>query len=617
MLQYSDPGPASDLSANSTLSAGVGYWFIAAAEVNISYPTAAPPTLNDQQEFELTLDAGWNLVGNPFLLELDWPSIITYNETQGYINSGDVLTTSGVYQYQNGNYNINSDLGEFEGGWVEASSAVTLRIPSPSAAARVKEDQSQPAHHSYVNSNQDWQLLLQLTSEAQKSNLPGIGMHPKAESSKDRRDLTVPPSPGDDYRLELREAQSGLSKSILPPSSFGQWDFELLSSNKVVNISWEMKTVRQLNQPLYLYSNELDLAWDMHTIDRAEPLSVAFEADNPTYITLTVPVELEEKTRGFTNLPTGKMTVEGKVADADGIKLLMVNNFPVNLDAESIFKTEIGVKSGENILSIRVQDLKGNEFLKDYTFNGGEPEADPNAVASIGKYYALLIAVNEYEDPDITDLDKPIADAESLSKVLTEHYRFDSENVNLLKNATRGDIITALDELSAKVSPQDNLLIFYAGHGLWDDERELGYWIPADGLARNTVDYFRNSTLTDQISTIKSKHTLLIADACFSGAIFKSRRAFYDADAAVNKLYELNSRKAMTSGTLTEVPDRSAFLYYLTRRLEGNSEKYMTAATLFNNIRETVINNSDVIPQYGTIQKAGDEGGEFVFIRRE
>ena len=126
-----------------------------------------------------------------------------------------------------------------------------------------------------------------------------------------------------------------------------------------------------------------------------------------------------------------------------------------------------------------------------------------------------------------------------------------------------------------------------------------------------------NSTLSDQIGAIKTKHTLLLADACFSGAIFKTRRAFFDADVAINKLYELPSRKAMTSGTLTEVPDRSAFLEYLTKRLLSNSQKYMTASSLFSNIREAVINNSDVIPQYGTIQAVGDEGGEFIFIRRE
>ena len=72
----------------------------------------------------------------------------------------------------------------------------------------------------------------------------------------------------------------------------------------------------------------------------------------------------------------------------------------------------------------------------------------------------------------------------------------------------------------------------------------------------------------------------------------------------------------MTSGTLTEVPDRSEFIKYLTKRLETNVEKYLPSAELFSSFRRAVINNSDVIPQYGTMQKVGDEGGDFIFIRR-
>ena len=90
-----------------------------------------------------------------------------------------------------------------------------------------------------------------------------------------------------------------------------------------------------------------------------------------------------------------------------------------------------------------------------------------------------------------------------------------------------------------------------------------------------------------------------------------------DASLAINKKYEMSSRKAMTSGTLTEVPDRSAFLKYLVRRLEANTQKYLSVSTLFYSFEEAVINNSDVRPQYGTIQKVGDEGGEFIFIRKD
>jgi hypothetical protein len=232
----------------------------------------------------------------------------------------------------------------------------------------------------------------------------------------------------------------------------------------------------------------------------------------------------------------------------------------------------------------------------------------------IGKYYALVIGINDYEDLGISALDKPIHDAELFYNAITSRYNFAKENVTFLKNASISQIVDALDRFAGIVKPEDNFLIFYAGHGVWDESSEIGYWLPTDARIGSKLEWFRNSTLRDYLREIKSKHTLLISDACFAGSIFKSRRAFNDAQLAVNKLYDLTSRKAMTSGTLTEVPDESAFLKYLVQRLNENENKYLPSEQLFSSFRIAVINNSNVVPQYGVIQDVGDEGGDFIFI---
>ena len=81
------------------------------------------------------------------------------------------------------------------------------------------------------------------------------------------------------------------------------------------------------------------------------------------------------------------------------------------------------------------------------------------------------------------------------------------------------------------------------------------------------------------------------------------------------KKHELTSRKAITSGTLKTVPNKSMFLKYLLNRLESNTNKYLSARQLFNKIEEPVMNNSPNTPQYGTIYGIGDEGGDFIFIK--
>lgn len=244
------------------------------------------------------------------------------------------------------------------------------------------------------------------------------------------------------------------------------------------------------------------------------------------------------------------------------------------------------------------------------------PKPEASLLPGVGKYYALVIGINEYADPQITNLDRPIQDAEMFYNTITTRYTFDRENVRFLRNATYADIVESLDYFAKVVGREDNFLIFYAGHGYWDRESEVGYWLPADARRSSKVAWFRNSTLRDYLREIKSKHTLLISDACFSGGIFKTRSVFLDAAPAISKLYELPSRKAMTSGTLTEVPDQSAFLKYMIDRLQKNTEKYLSAEQLFSSFRVAVINNSNVVPQFGEIRDVGDEGGDFIFILR-
>ncbi len=54
---------------------------------------------------------------------------------------------------------------------------------------------------------------------------------------------------------------------------------------------------------------------------------------------------------------------------------------------------------------------------------------------------------------------------------------------------------------------------------------------------------------------------------------------------------------------------------YLIDRLIENDKVLISANSLFNSFREAVIRNSDgQVPQYGDIQKTGDEGGDFIFV---
>jgi hypothetical protein len=238
--------------------------------------------------------------------------------------------------------------------------------------------------------------------------------------------------------------------------------------------------------------------------------------------------------------------------------------------------------------------------------------------SSYGTYHALLIAVQDYQDSLIQDLQNPITDARKFKDILAKNYNFNHENITLLENPGRQDIFNSLSNYSNTLSEKDNLLIFYAGHGHWNEEIRQGYWIPADANRRNQSRWITNTSLCDMLAMIRTKHTLLITDACFSGAIFKQRDVKeVNMDRIIGEIYKHPSRKAITSGTLKEVPDQSIFIEKLLRMLEENEDKYLLAENLYYGIRRAVINQSNQIPLYGALLSAGDEEkGDFIFVKK-
>ncbi|MDA3952827.1 MAG: caspase family protein [Bacteroidales bacterium] len=333
------------------------------------------------------------------------------------------------------------------------------------------------------------------------------------------------------------------------------------------------------------------------------------------------------------NVNNEEVILKGNVSDENGIFELTVNGMYVNVKETGEFESDVYLIEGTNNIYVRAIDKFNNSIEETYPIiyqalnktdqrqtsinKNNDPSKLDEKSTKDGKYYALLIGVSEYADPEIMGLDQPVTDAGKLYNTLTTNYTFEKENITFLKSPTREEIISELDRLNKLITEDDNLLVFYAGHGYWDTKDEIGYWLPSDARKANTANWIRNSTIRDYLRTVKTKHTLLIADACFSGGIFKTRKAFANAPKSVQKLYEFPSRKAMTSGSLKEVPDKSVFMLYLNKRLQENTQEFISTEELFSSFKIAVLNNGPNTPLYGEIKDTGDEGGDFIFIKRK
>ena len=148
------------------------------------------------------------------------------------------------------------------------------------------------------------------------------------------------------------------------------------------------------------------------------------------------------------------------------------------------------------------------------------------------------------------------------------------------------------------------------------ESMEQGYWIPSDATRNDISNWISNPEIVSLLKGIKAKHILLVADACFSGSIFITRKTFLNNDKSVEIAYSKISKKGMTSGAISTVPDKSVFVEFFLKRLKENESKYLLAEQLYLDFREAVTNNSEVDQRPLFEELEGDEGGDFIFIKK-
>jgi uncharacterized caspase-like protein len=204
----------------------------------------------------------------------------------------------------------------------------------------------------------------------------------------------------------------------------------------------------------------------------------------------------------------------------------------------------------------------------------------------------------------------------------------------VLLDATRYDILLALNELQKKMTEKDNLLIYYAGHGHLDDKGR-GYWIPVDGEIDSKANWIRILEITDIVETISAKHVLVVADTCYAGALTQSALLRLEGSISDEDRYnrlkimaQKRSRTVLTSGDLKPVLDRGggehsifakAFLDVLRENaeiLEGQRVHQEVSARVSHaaSAVRTDMGPVEQVPRYAPIKYAGHESGDFLFV---
>lgn len=240
---------------------------------------------------------------------------------------------------------------------------------------------------------------------------------------------------------------------------------------------------------------------------------------------------------------------------------------------------------------------------------------------SLGKYHALLISNEDYRH--LSPLKTPHDDTDRLASVLRKNYGF---KITTIKDGDRSTVINKLDSLVERLTPNDNLLIYYAGHGHLDKATGQGYWLPSTAKPNRRSEWISNKDITDTLRAMNAKHVMVISDSCFSGTLTRAASAGLQAGSNKSQYYaklaERRSRTAMTSGGLEPVDDagsngNSVFANALISALERNDKALLEGESLYNQVKRPVALNSSALqkPSYSDVRATGHDDGDFLFYR--
>ncbi len=236
-----------------------------------------------------------------------------------------------------------------------------------------------------------------------------------------------------------------------------------------------------------------------------------------------------------------------------------------------------------------------------------------NTSLAKGTTHLFMIGIDDYKDyPKLSNAKK---DAVDVRKQLLEKYNIDEKNCKSLldKDATSKNILDAFNDYVENLGENDQLLIYYSGHGHYNKQLDEGYWIPVDATKGKELDFLPNSTIVKYLKAFPARHVFLVVDACFSGSLMSSgTRGFLE------NVSQFKSRWALTSGRYEAVSDgvegkNSPFAEYFMKYLKENTSEKFAVSQLVNYVKQAVGNNAEQTPWGNAIRNAGDEGGEFIF----
>ena len=238
-----------------------------------------------------------------------------------------------------------------------------------------------------------------------------------------------------------------------------------------------------------------------------------------------------------------------------------------NTEAEkhvSVVERNLTLMDGTNVIEVVAENIDGVKTVSQRTVTVGT-----TAMADASKLdrtdYAIIFTTNDYDNwPDLVN---PVNDGRMIADELKKAYGY---KVEIVEGGSQSDILKKLREYAEKkYKPLDQLFIFFAGHGQFDQTFGEGFVVTKESQLHDEAKttYLSHNRLRSIINNIPSEHILLAMDVCFGGTFDQAiahrgldDEVYKEATQAemVTRKLSYKTRRYITSGGKEYVPDGRA-----------------------------------------------------------
>lgn len=226
---------------------GKGYFINTKDGGSITFTGATAPANTRDNLFTMNLAKGWNLVGNPYSVAVNWEDVRAYNPTK---NIG------GVKIFNSGTYSNGNELLVFQGGFVFMDDAATdIKVPfkgqtTPGGGRKGFNDLGTDI------AAEEWALPVTLIQNDLKYELGAVGMAKDASVSYDNYDDVTPPRFFDYLEMNFSHPEhfaKRFTRDIVPTQNNYTWDFTVDTNIQgYAELNWNNIPIISSSKDLFL-----------------------------------------------------------------------------------------------------------------------------------------------------------------------------------------------------------------------------------------------------------------------------------------------------------------------------------------------------------------------------